>query len=385
MRVGLSTIGLVPGTCGGIETYFRNLLEWLQRVNVDDEYVLLCDKKNERAFHIANSRFSVQSYNYAKPSPKWLVRGILRNLLNVDILVRELNGLDLDVVHHPFTVLRPAGLKTPSVLTFWDMQHEFYPEFFADAEMRRRKALYRPSAEEAARVIVSSGFTRQTLVERYGIRAEKIEVIYTGYGPEYRLIEDLDELAKIKARYGLTEPFLYYPAAVWPHKNHKILLAAVRLLIDRHHFDGKLVLTGVATGSSGELAKEIARFGLSETVNVLGYLPYQELPYLYNLATMLVFPSLFEGFGIPVVEAMACGCPVICANVTSLPEVIGEAGVMFDPHAVKDVAEKIWSVWRDPAQQRRMREAGLERAKLFNWQETAVKTVEVYKKAAGKA
>jgi glycosyltransferase involved in cell wall biosynthesis len=324
----------------------------------------------------------MQSYNFAKPSLKWLVRGVLRNLLKVDPLVNELNSLGLDVIHHPFTVLRPAGLKTPSVLTFWDMQHEFYPEFFPAGELLRRKALYRHSAEEATRIIVSSQFTRQTLVERYAIKSEKIEVIYTGYGPAYRQIEDVNELARIKAKYGLAKPFLFYPAATWAHKNHQHLLAALRLMCDRYHFDGQLVLTGVSTRSSNDLVKDIEGSGLADKVKVLGYLPYGDVPFLYNLATLLVFPSMFEGFGIPLVEAMACGCPVVCSNVTSLPEVIGEAGVMFDPDSSEDIAEKIWAVWSDAERLRHMKEMGLERVKLFDWKETALKTLAVYRKAA---
>lgn len=375
----------MSGSSGGVETYFRNLLKWLQLLDSDNKYYLLCDKKNASQFHVLNSNFSVESYDYVKPSFKWLVRGALRNLCKIDILVAELNSLNLDAIHHPFTILRPAGLKTLSVLTFWDMQHEFYPEFFSNSELQRRKALYQPSAEEATRIIVSSEFTKKSLVERYGIKAEKIHVVYTGYGSEYRPINNVVELAKIKITYGLDKPFLYYPAATWAHKNHKQLLAALKLICDRYQFDGQLVLTGVATQSSDELAKEIARLGLTDMVKVLGYLSYDELPYLYNLAKMLVFPSLFEGFGIPLVEAMACGCPVACSNVSSLPEVIGEAGVMFDPNSPEDIAEKIWAVWSDTGRQRQMKEMGLERAKLFNWKDTALKTLAVYNKVASKA
>jgi glycosyltransferase involved in cell wall biosynthesis len=232
---------------------------------------------------------------------------------------------------------------------------------------------------------VSSEFTKKSLVEKYGITDEKIDVIYTGYGPEYRPIEDVGELARIKGKYGLNKPFLYYPAAFWPHKNHEHLLAALRLLCDRYLFDGQLVLTGVATRSSDGLTSKIAKLGIADRVNVLGYLPYEELPFLFNLANVLVFPSLFEGFGIPLVEAMASGCPVACSNVSSLPEVIGEAGVMFDPNSPEDIAEKIWAVWSDTDRQLQMKETGLERAKLFNWKDTALKTLAVYNQAAAKA
>jgi glycosyltransferase involved in cell wall biosynthesis len=142
------------------------------------------------------------------------------------------------------------------------------------------------------------------------------------------------------------------------------------------------VLTGIAKKAQNEILEEIARLGLTEMVRILGYLSYDELPYLYNLARMMVFPSLFEGFGIPLVEAMACGCPVLCSNVTSIPEVVGNAGVMFDPLSSEDMAQKIWAVWNDDRRLAELRALGTEQVKKFNWEETARKTVGVYEKVS---
>ena len=141
-------------------------------------------------------------------------------------------------------------------------------------------------------------------------------------------------------------------------------------------------MTGVVEHAHGETLREIGRFGLSERVKVLGHLPYEDLPGLYNVARLLVFPSLFEGFGIPLVEAMACGCPIACSNVTSIPEVIGEAGITFDPTSIEDIAEVIWSVWTDDARLADMRREGLRRTSLFDWENSARKTIEVYRKAS---
>lgn len=383
MKIGLNAITFVPGGIGGMETYFRNLVDRVQRLDSYDSFTIICDKKFAGEFPIFSEQVRFRHVNYAKHSFKWLARGILRNTLNLDILAGEMKGLDLDLIHHPFTVLTPLGTGVPSVLTFWDMQHEFFPEFFNPVELRKQRRLYRASAEEATRIIVSADFTRQCLVERYGIPADKVEVIYTGYGPEFRVIDDAAILDEMCRTYDLERPFLFYPAATWPHKNHKTLLAAISILKEEHRFDGVLVLTGIPMQSHGEIMAEIERQGLSGDVKVLGYLPYGVLPALYNLARALVFPSLFEGFGIPLVEAMACGCPVVCSEVTSLPEVAGDAGVMFDPRSPQDMADKIWSVWSDDALRREMRGRGLERAGLFNWDETARKTLEVYQRAAG--
>lgn len=368
-----------------METYFRNLLATLHQLGGENRYLLMCDRRYSDEFLLAGDAFSVRAFSYAKPSVKWLVRGIARNLFHRDLLQLEVGRLELDVIHHPFTVLTPPGTRIPSVLTFWDMQQEFFPEFFSPIELHRRRLTYRSSAEEATRIIVSAEFTRQCLVERYGIPADKIDLIHTGYGREFLVIEDRQLLQGVRRKYGLAKPFLFYPAATWPHKNHKTLLAALKILRERHRFDGDLVLSGIAMQAHGELRAEISRLGLDDAVKVVGYLPAGELPCLYNLATALVFPSLFEGFGIPLVEAMACGCPVACSRVTSLPEVVGDVGVTFDPRSPEEMAEQLWRLWDDDTLRDEMRQRGLARARLFNWEETARKTLAVYRKAAGGA
>lgn len=378
MRIGLNAISFVPGKIGGMETYFRNLVSYLQRLDNGNQYTLFCDSRYAAEFPLESEGFQLRHLNYTRPSFKWFMRGVLRNTLHIDILGREMGGAGVDLMHHPFTVLTPLGTGIPSVLTFWDMQHEFFPEFFDRLEIQRRRRNYQASAMEAARIIVNAGFTRDCLVERYGVPAEKIEVIYSGYGPEFRPLDDRSELEQIREKYQLTRPFLYYPAATWPHKNHKGLLAAMKILLERHGFDGELILSGIAMQSHGEILTEINRLGLQERVRVLGYLPATELPLFYNLARLLVFPSFFEGFGIPLVEAMACGCPVICSDATSLPEVAGGAGVLFDPCSVEEMAGKIWELWHDDDMLCSMRARGFERVKHFTWEETVHRTLQVY-------
>lgn len=379
MRIGLNAISFEPGKMGGIETYLRALVQQLQEIDQQNAYTVLCSEQNMGEFDLQNPGFSLKKCTYRKPSLKRTLRNILWKTARIDILKAEPCYQKLDLIHHPFTTMDAKWRKIPSVLTFWDMQHEFFPEFFSPRELMIRNRSYRPSVEAATRIIVSSSYTRNCLNERYGTPSEKISIVYTGVSPDCRLVTDKTLLDDVKTRYGLDRPFLYYPAATWPHKNHKVLLRACQILKQQNCFDGNLVLTGIAMQSHEEIFKEIHQLGLEKHVKVLGYLPRQDLPCLFSLARLMVFPSLFEGFGIPLVEAMACGCPVACSNTTSLPEVIGTAGVQFDPTKPEEIADVIKRLWYDDAALSRMRLDGLKRAQCFDWQTTAEKTLNVYR------
>lgn len=383
MHVGLNALDLFPGRSGGIETYFRNLLAGLQALPAgEDRYTVLCLPPVGAGLPLGGPAFRRREFAAGRPSPGWLVRRAVQRLTGCDVLAPALRALDLDVVHHPFTTVNTPGLRGASVLTFHDMQHEFHPENFAPAELRRRRRAYPSSARSATRVIAISAHVKGTLVERYGLDPARVDVVHSGCGPEFVPVEDQARLAAARRALGLARPFLFYPAASWPHKDHRTLLQALRLLLDRGRFDGDLVLTGVAREAAGLVAAEIARLGLGERVRLLGHLPAARLPELYALAEALVFPSRFEGFGFPVVEAMACGCPVVCADATSLPEVAGGAALLFEPGSPEALAGRVAEVLEGPEVRRRLRGAGLARAADFSWARAARETVEVYRRAA---
>jgi glycosyltransferase involved in cell wall biosynthesis len=383
MKIILNAVAFVPGQMGGGETYFRSLVSSLQNVDTSNDYFLICSERHVDSFQLANPHFKPLACSYTKPSLPWYLRAAVRHVTSIDILRPYMNRLDVDLIHHPFSILQPIRHKIPSVLTFFDMHHEFFPEYFSSYELNARKALYRPSAEHATRIIAISEHTKMCLVERYEIDPDKIDVVYIGYSPQFRVINDSALLESVRSRHGLHKSFMYYPAATWAHKNHKRLLAAFKLLKENYRFDGQLVLSGIAMKANDEVLGEIDKLGLRNDVIVLSYLPYDHLPCLYNLAKMMVFPSLSEGFGIPLLEAMACGCPVACSNVTSIPEVVGEAAVTFDPFSVEEIAEKIWRLWSNDALREDMRTKGLERVKLFNWGAMARQTIGVYEKTLG--
>jgi glycosyltransferase involved in cell wall biosynthesis len=381
MKIALNAVALKPGRMGGVETYFRNLVSSLQYINTSNDYYLICSKRHINSFHLSNPHFKPLPCSFAKPSPLWYLRAAIRHVTPIDILCPYVNRLKVDIIHHPFSILQPLNHSIPSVLTFHDMQHEFFPENFSAYALQARRKLWRPSAELATRIIAISEHAKQSLVEHYGIDPIKIDVVYNGYNDQFRVIENNILLESVRSRYGLHKPFMYFPAATWPHKNHLKLLATIKIMKERYHFDGQLVLSGIAMQAKNVLLEEITSLGLEDDVVVLGYLEDDDLPFLYNLARLLVFPSLHEGFGIPLVESMACGCPVACSNVSSIPEVVGDAALTFDPFSLEEMAEKIWSLWSNDSLRLDLKTKGLDRVSLFNCETMARKTIQAYEKA----
>lgn len=366
---------------GGVETYLHGLLNHLPVVAPDDTFTLLLGSDDQGGgIFPANITIS-QVKTYTKPDPRWYINLLTIAVLNADFHSRMINKCQADVVHYPFTLLFPPVTHKPTVLTFHDMQQEFYPAFFSLRERVYRARTYKTSAQRATRIIAISHHVKHCLVNTYQIQPEKIDVVYNGCDQNFRIIDNHETLRKVQAQYGLDRPFMFYPAASWPHKNHVRLLDALALLVKHKHFDGQLVLTGIAKDQSKTICTRIKTLGLEKHVKLLGYLHYDDLPYIYNLARLLVFPSLFEGFGIPLVEAMACGCPVLAANCTAIPEVLADAGMLFNPSSVGDMAAKIWSVWNDDVKLDAMKLMGLRRAELFTWGNTAKGTIQTYQKA----
>lgn len=379
MQIALNLLEFHPGEMGGIETYVREMVTGLSLPSSGCELTIICNERAAAYFASLTPQVRQIVFTTRRRSFARSLRSFLRGV-GIDLVSLAVNRQRFDLVHTPFTNVRAYQFKAPQVVTFHDLQHEYFPEFFTRRERKRRDVKFRRAARLAVRIIAISQFTKNCLVERYGVQPDSIDVVYEACNADYQPRTDAAELAAVRQRYGLYRPFLYYPAATWPHKNHAALLAALKILVERNGFDGELVLTGIASRHHDAVQNTIAEMGVTDRVRVLGYLPYEDLPYLYNLAKMLVFPSLHEGFGIPLVEAMASGCPVICANGTSIPEVVGDAGLMFNPDSHEGMAATIWTVWNNDELLHSIRNKGLRRATDFSWQYTVEATVEVYQR-----
>jgi glycosyltransferase involved in cell wall biosynthesis len=383
MRIGISCFGHKPGTAGGTQVYRRELISALASFDRSNQYILLKWEDDNIALDDLPSNFTSVALSCSTKGflssrlEQVAVNYFLWNRPNV--LSRQADGLALDLIHFPTTVISPVIHAVPVVLTFFDMQQEFHPENFSLSERVRRHLTYRPSARKAGLIISPSSFTAETLVQRYKIPPSKIRRVPVGISDHYKPQTDPRVLGGIRQRYDLPEAFVFYPANTWRHKNHRRLLMALMLLHQQPNLRISLVCTGAA--SSGETVSQLGRsLGFPESqLFDLGFIPLADMPAVYALARMMVFPSLFEGFGIPVLEAMACGCPVVCANTTALPEVGGEAVRLFDPLNVPAMAETIRQVWEDADLRAAMARQGLRRAEHYRWERIIPAVVEVYR------
>jgi glycosyltransferase involved in cell wall biosynthesis len=308
------------------------------------------------------------------------VTGLYGKFINLD-------RFKMDLCHFPLNTVDPSfmNIKTPIAVTIYDIQHEYYPDFFRSGTRELRRRLYRAGAERADVIITISEATKKTLVDTYGIDPAKMVVSYPGCAAEFKKIDRTTLLEEIKNKYHLPDEFIFYPAGTWPHKNHIRLLGAMAILNQRHAFKKTLVLSGVRQNNHDAVLETIERLGLADQVKLLDFVPFSDLPVIYNLATIMVFPSLFEGFGIPLLEAMNTGLSIACSDRTAIPEVVGDAGLYFNPEQEDDIAEKVYRLWQEKDLREALRRKGFERARLFAWQGAIEKTVASYERAAKKA
>ena len=279
----------------------------------------------------------------------------------------------LDVVHYPVTVPIPRT-SAPTVVTLLDLQHHDLPGFFSRAEAAFRRRAYDRAAREADLVVTISEFSRGRIAATLGIDPERIEAVPLAV--DHGRFTPGGE----KAELDLPSRFLFYPANLWPHKNHERLLEALALAPGV-----ELVLSGQDFGRGDRLEEKARSLGVADRLRHLGHVPHATMAPLLRSATGLVFPSLYEGFGLPPLEAMACGCPVAVSDRGSLPEIVGDAALRFDPDSPRSMADAMARLIDDDQLRARLRDAGLRRSAEFTWEAAARRHRAIYARAAGQA
>jgi glycosyltransferase involved in cell wall biosynthesis len=245
------------------------------------------------------------------------------------------------------------------------------------------KLTVRRTARRAARIATVSEYSRQDLLRTYRLPPEKVAVTYNGIESHFApQPSSANEAEEIRRRFGIERDFLLAVGSLQPRKNLvRLIRAYARLRAEHDDFTHQLAIVGRKLWLTDEIFAEVKRQQWAKDVILTDYVADEDLPRLYRAATAFVYPSLFEGFGLPPVEAMACGTPVVTSNTSSLPEVTGEAALLIDPHSEEDLTRALLSIVRDDALRAKLRAAGIEQAKKFTWREAAEKTLRLYRES----
>ena len=286
----------------------------------------------------------------------------------------ELGGVQ--VMHFP---AQSAFLTdVPSIYHPHDLQHRHYPANFSRRDWRIRDAAYRGFCGDAAAIAVANEAVRQDVMQAYGISGEKVHIV--PHGSVLDAYPPLDDAAReaVRVDYGLPDRFAFYPAYSWPHKNHLALLEALALLRDAHDLRIPLVLTGGQSEYYRRIHAAIRMHHLEDQVVTLGFVPPAILKALYAMCSVLIFPSLFEGAGLPVIEALACGVPIVCSDLPSLRAIAGEAACFFDPHQTASIADGLRRVWSEEDSQVKLSQLAQRRTGEFSWARALDRYIALY-------
>lgn len=368
-KVGINLLWMVPGVVGGSETYMARLLSGLAERSTQFDYTLFALPQFKDAHPDLAKTFKA-AYAPVRGRAKSFRVGGENSWLLAQCRIRK-----IDLVHHAGGVIPLIRTNRP-VLTIHDLQYLDYPEYLKRTKLTYLRVMMPRSAETARLIMTPSDFTRRQVIERLNIDPSIVTVVPHGISPR----EGKEPAREVRDRYSLMDPFFLYPAITYPHKNHLVLIKAFAKVLSSHP-ETTLVLTGAKGSLEVSIFKEVKELGIEKNVKRLGHVPSRDLDALYHEAVALTFPSRFEGFGAPVLEAMSRGCPVIAADATALPEVVGDAGLLISANNPEEWSQAMCSLIEDAGARERLASAGLQRAREFTWEKSADILEDVYRRA----
>jgi glycosyltransferase involved in cell wall biosynthesis len=368
MRIAFDGTTLRPGRTG-VGYYTEHLLEHLAREAAGDELIVVSNRPVDTTKPLSPS-VRVVSCGSRTPRMVWMQT----------VAPRVLRDLQPSVVHFTNGMI-PIASPVPTVVTIHDMSLTMYPRYHP----LRRVLLNRPfvdlAARRAAAIITVSQSAKRDIVRIYGLPSERVHVVHEAAAPSFRPIANRAEIARVRQRYRLAERFILYVGTIEPRKNLPRLIEAFAARHKRGDLPHQLVCAGPYGWLSRDIEQRIERLQVTDAIRFTGYVPFDDLPALYTLADMFVFPSLYEGFGLPVIEAMACGTPVITGSVPALTEIGGGAIEHVEDLQVETLGDAMVALGRDGNRRRHLSLLGLARARTFSWERAARETLEVYRQA----
>ena len=379
---------LVPGERAGIGQYSYNLAYALSRV----------DKVNEYIFYVlmtASSRASIKDGSIAPPPgnfhvehltipfPYHLFRYIKVPGMGATFKEYMLGNIDADIFHNnTFCVPRFRDKKKKVVVTVYDLSVLTNPECHKKMNIKHCLGGIRDAIKYADAIIAISEHTKSDLINYLNAPEDLITVTHLAAGPEYHEVRDPAALAFVRARYSLPENYVLFVGSLEPRKNIKTLLKAYSVVPARLRKDFPLVIAGAKGWLNSDIPSLVEGLGMKESVRFTGYIDGHDISAVYSGASVFAYPSLYEGFGLPILEAMSCGAPVITSNTSSMPEVAGDAARLVDPLDTEELADALETVLDNENLRVEMKKKGLVRAASFSWDRCARETLEVYGKVA---
>jgi len=356
----------------GIGTYIRNLLRHLARIDRENEYVLLCQESDMGVAATLGENFRA----VLEPADNY---SIAEQIHVPWVLMRE----KPDVYHAPHYVL-PVAVRSRSVVTIHDCIHLMFPQYLPNraAYAYARGAMW-SAARRSDRILTVSEASKRDILHFFNVPPDKISVVYNAIDERIWEEPPPEDIARVRERFQLDQRFVLYAGTIKPHKNLVRLIEAFAQLRKGEFEELKLLIIGDEISKLPALRRAVHSYKLHKHVRFLGFLPDETLAALYRLASLFVFPSLYEGFGLPPLEAMASGTPVVTSNVSSLPEVAGDAAVLVDPYDVSSIVEGMRRVLSDSALANELRRKGLIRARDFSWERSVARTHEIYQLVGG--
>lgn len=354
MRVGIDGRSISIRT--GIGQYTYHLMLYIPKV----------DKQNEYVYFLKDEEYQLNTEMPSNVDMK--IIKMPTNILWEQIrLPLELKLEEVDLIHNPmFTTPFVRGCK--SIITVHDLLFLAFPGDFTVRDRLYFQILMRFAAKSADRIITVSEHSKQDIIHLLKISEDKVNVVYLGKSARFHPIDDCKQIWNVKHEYRIPSNFILYVGELRPRKNLSQLIKAFYKLKKAKNIRHKLVISGPEGSTYFDLLRLVRDLHLEKEVLFAGFIPLEKLPALYSAADLFVYPSLYEGFGLPPLEAMACGIPVITSNVSSLPEVVGDAAIMIDPHNVDDLEKAMYEVLTNESLRCDMVRKGLARAKMFSWE-----------------
>lgn len=374
MKIGIDTTSAVMQG-GGIGRYTRELVQATLAQDTAYEYVLFSapppSGKSLEALFPANGRVT---HKIAPISEQWLYRMWYRARLPIS--VQRFTG-KLDLFHSPDFVLPPVSGNIPTLLTVHDLSFVHFPEVYPEVLVNYLNKVVPWSVGRATHILADSEATKQDLMAVWQVSAQKISVLYSGVSELFSRVEDVERITAVRQKYNLGEaPYLLSVGTVQPRKNYQMLIQAFAPVANK--FPHNLYIAGGKGWLYDEMMVEIEKQGLIDRVRFIGFVDDADLPTLYSAADLYLFPSIYEGFGLPMLEAMACGVPVIASNVSSLPEVGEGTAVLLPPHDLAQWTQKINELLADSVPKKQMITAGYKQVQRFSWEKAANQLLLIY-------